>query len=83
MIMAKLTVTKIDPHEAERGLDKFGTFTARRIVIDGNEIVVMIYGNGPTVHMNAVERAIDAMPFIEIKVDRVALAVVPDERGGV
>lgn len=54
-------VDKIDPHEAEGRIEDFGAFSARSVFVDGDEIMVLIYSNGPTPHMNAVERAIDSM----------------------
>lgn len=60
----EVTVNKIDPHNAEESLSRFGSFSARSVTVDGNEIVVLIYSNGPWPHHNIIERAIDAIPTL-------------------
>lgn len=65
--MAEIEIEKTDPHHAQDRLatNEFDCFSARSVMIDGNEILVMIYGNGPTAHINMVERAIEAMPKLQ------------------
>lgn len=60
--MSDIRVEATDAHEAEKRIDEFTGFSARYVWIDGDEVLVLIYGNGPTPHLNAVERAIDNMP---------------------
>jgi hypothetical protein len=64
--MNDIEVRKVDPHKAEQTIGTFRTFSARTVTIDGHQMLVMIYGNGPTPHINTIERAIDAMPIVRV-----------------
>lgn len=59
--MSDIRIEKIDLHQAEKRIEDFSSFSARSVWIDGDEVLVLIYGNGPTPHINAVEHAIDIM----------------------
>lgn len=54
-------VHKLDPADAEKEIldDRRHCYDARRVTTDGNDLIVIVYGGGPTQHMNMVTEAID------------------------
>lgn len=62
-----INVIEIDPAVAERTeIVNATTYDARKVIIDGDELIVMIYGSGPSDHIHRIARMIDAMIFISI-----------------
>jgi len=57
---------EVSPHDAEKEIAKYDTFSSVKVVIDGHEISVMIYANGPTSYQNHVLRHVLAMPIVRI-----------------
>lgn len=64
-----IKVEAVNPHHQDDHIALTNSVSARYVTIDGNRLIVMVYGNGPTVHMNQVLSAIDAMEYITINSD--------------
>jgi len=63
----KISTEALNARDAEERAKNFSSFSARIVVIDGDELIVIVYGNGPTVHLNTVMRAVAAMPLIDVR----------------
>jgi len=61
-----IKVEAVNPHHQDTHIANTDSVSARYVTIDGNRLIVMVYGDGPTVHMNQVLSAIDAMEYITV-----------------